>query len=142
MDNRIMGVAIRDLKDSERTILDVGCGACRVAHMLRSAGKRAISIDISLETLRAAKSHNPDPVVNADNMQLPYNGMGMGEVESGFGTPDTKQAAIGDPPISRWVYDRWSVFFEYDSVLYTVLHKGEVIKDRPAPEAESETEPE
>ena len=71
MDNRLVGSAIRDLKDSERTILDVGCGACRMAQMLRSAGKRAISIDISLETLRAAKSHNPDPVLNADNMQLP-----------------------------------------------------------------------
>jgi hypothetical protein len=39
---------------------------------------------------------------------------------------------VGDPPITQWVYDRWSVYFEYDKVLFTVLHKGEVINTAPA----------
>jgi len=39
---------------------------------------------------------------------------------------------VGDPPITQWVYDRWSVYFEYDKVLFTVLHKGEVIAAKPA----------
>ena len=57
------------------TVLDVGCGACRVAHMVRTAGKgHAIGIDLSLETLRAAAAHNPDPVANGDNMRLPIRG--------------------------------------------------------------------
>ena len=34
---------------------------------------------------------------------------------------------MGQPPITRWNYDQWSVYFEYDRVLYAVLHKGAVI---------------
>jgi SAM-dependent methyltransferase len=72
LDNRLMGAAILALPSDDATIFDVGCGACRVAHMVSSAGKgRATSIDISLQTLRDAKTHNPNPVLNADNMRLP-----------------------------------------------------------------------
>jgi SAM-dependent methyltransferase len=72
MENRLMGAAILQLPSDDATIFDVGCGACRVAHMVRSAGKGSvISVDISRQTLRDAKSHNPSPVLNADNMHLP-----------------------------------------------------------------------
>jgi SAM-dependent methyltransferase len=72
MDNRLMGVAILEQPDSGAVIFDVGCGACRVAHMVRDAGKgNAISVDISLKTLESAKQHNPSPVLNGDNMHLP-----------------------------------------------------------------------
>jgi SAM-dependent methyltransferase len=72
MENRVMGRAIRDLPGADNTVLDVGCGACRVAHMVREAGKgRVVGVDLSLETLRAAKHNNPDPVVNGDNQRLP-----------------------------------------------------------------------
>ena len=81
-----------------------------------------------------------EQVRHADTLEVPYNGMGMDEVESRFGAPDTKEAAIGTPPISRWVYDRWSVFFEYDSVLYTVLHEGEVIRDEPQEESDTQAD--
>jgi len=72
MDHRVMGVAIREVEDPRAVVLDVGCGACRVAHMVGALGKaRATSIDISLKTLKAAAGHNPDPLVNGDNMHLP-----------------------------------------------------------------------
>ena len=72
LENRLMGAAILALPGTDALVLDVGCGACRVAHMVRSVGKgRVIGVDLSLETLRAARSQNPDPVVNGDNTQLP-----------------------------------------------------------------------
>jgi ubiquinone/menaquinone biosynthesis C-methylase UbiE len=72
MNNRLMGAAILALDSPDQIILDVGCGACRVAQMVREEGRgRVVSIDISLETLRGAKSHNPDPLLNADNMNIP-----------------------------------------------------------------------
>lgn len=77
-------------------------------------------------------------VRQAGTMDLPANGASMSEVEARFGTPAEKQAAVGDPPITRWVYDRWSVYFEYDRALYTVLHEGEVIDA--AGEADDEPE--
>ena len=79
-----------------------------------------------------------EPVREIANMDVPVNGMSMSEVESRFGAPNSKVAAVGNPPISRWVYDRWSVFFEYETVLYTVLHKGEVLGDEPATETSGE----
>ncbi len=41
-------------------------------------------------------------------------------VESRFGTPDAKVAPVGDPPISRWEYKDFVVFFEYDRVIHAV----------------------
>ena len=67
-------------------------------------------------------------VRQAGRMDVPVNGMSMSEVESRYGNAKQRDAAVGQPPITRWVYDRWSVFFEYDRVLYTVLHEGEVIE--------------
>jgi len=72
MENRLMGAAIVALPDADATVFDVGCGAGRVAHMVRQAAKgEAISVDLSLRTLRSAKEHTPSPLVNGDNMRLP-----------------------------------------------------------------------
>jgi len=73
-----------------------------------------------------------EEVRQAENMTVPANGSSMAEVEAQFGSPASKQGPVGDPPITQWVYDRWSVYFEYDKVLFTVLHKGEVITAEPA----------
>lgn len=73
-----------------------------------------------------------EEVRHAQAMAVPENGASMAEVEARFGSPGSKQGPVGDPPITQWVYERWSVYFEYDKVLFTVLHKGEVIKTDPA----------
>lgn len=73
-----------------------------------------------------------EEVRHAQAMAVPENGTSMAEVEARFGSPGSKQGPVGDPPITQWVYERWSVYFEYDKVLFTVLHKGEVIKTDPA----------
>ncbi len=72
-----------------------------------------------------------EEVRQADRMDVPDNGLTMSEVESRFGAPARKLNAVGDPPITQWEYGRWSVYFEFDRVLFTVLHRGEVI-ERPA----------
>jgi len=69
-----------------------------------------------------------DEVRQADRMELPKNGQSKATVEAKFGTPIKRQAAVGDPPISNWKYDKYSVYFEYDLVLFTVLHAGTVIE--------------
>jgi len=72
LENRVMGRAIQALPGSSARVLDVGCGACRVASMVREAGKgRVVGVDLSLATLRAAARHAPGPLVNADNQDLP-----------------------------------------------------------------------
>ena len=69
-----------------------------------------------------------DEVRQADRMELPKNGQSKADVEAQFGTPLEKRAAVGDPPISSWKYDTYSVYFEYDLVLSSVLHPGAVIR--------------
>ena len=67
-----------------------------------------------------------EEVRQAGTMDVPVNGMSRDDVRGRFGDPAKTHAAVGDPPISQWEYDGWSVYFEYDLVLFTVLHK----KDR------------
>ncbi len=137
---RIMGRAILDLPDpSERpsTVIDVGCGACRVAHLVRAAGKgRAIGVDLSLETLRSASEHNPDPVTNGDNMHLPIRSDAADLVISNgviMVTPDVRASFRELARITRpggilvvSVYDRRSWYYpvyRYGGALVRALQK-------------------
>ena len=69
-----------------------------------------------------------DEVRQAGRMELPQNGQNKAAIETRYGTPVQKQSAVGDPPISSWKYNKYSVYFEYDLVLFTVLHPGAVIE--------------
>jgi hypothetical protein len=44
----------------------------------------------------------------------------MGQVERLHGAPTQRFAAVGQPPITRWVYPSMIVYFEYDHVVHTV----------------------
>ena len=68
-----------------------------------------------------------EEVRQAERMQLPVNGMSKDDVRSQYGAPAQTHSPVGDPPITRWDYEQWSVYFEYDLVLFTVLKKGHVI---------------
>ena len=69
-----------------------------------------------------------EEVRQSERMKLPVNGQDKATVEAKFGTPAQKDPAVGDPPISSWKYDTYSVYFEHDLVLFTVLHPGAVIE--------------
>lgn len=56
------------------------------------------------------------------NVPRPKTGLSMAQVSSRFGEPDQKIAAVGNPPISRWVYSAYTVYFENDKVIHSVLH--------------------
>ena len=89
----------------------------------------------SIAALGAAMSVPADVLLieevrKAESMTLPANGMSKEDVRARFGEPNEVHAAVGDPPISRWDYDRWSAYFEYDLVLSSVLKKGEVIDQK------------
>ena len=73
LQHRVMGEAIRGVVAPDATVMDIGCGACRVARLVQQTGKaRTVSLDLSLESLRAARRHNSDPLVNGDNLRLPF----------------------------------------------------------------------
>jgi len=52
--------------------------------------------------------------------ERPKRGSSMASVEASFGPPATRSSAVGQPPITRWDYNGFSVYFEYDHVLHSV----------------------
>ncbi len=54
----------------------------------------------------------------------PKHGQSMEQVESVFGTPVQKHNAVGEPPITRWQYAGFTVYFEHDKVIHSVTHKS------------------
>jgi len=58
---------------------------------------------------------------------LPVNGLTMVEVEARYGEPDERIGPVGEPPITRWVYSDYSVYFEHRVVIESVLHPDAVV---------------
>jgi len=54
----------------------------------------------------------------------PTRGMTMQQVEARFGAPTNKSAPVGKPPITRWDYAGFVVYFEYDHVIHSVALAG------------------
>jgi hypothetical protein len=57
----------------------------------------------------------------ASAAERPTRGMSMGKVETKWGQPVRKLPAIGQPPITRWEYDGFVVYFEYEHVIDAVV---------------------
>lgn len=54
---------------------------------------------------------------------LPSRGTSMAQVEAQFGAPAERYAAVGQPPITRWVYPAFVVYFEYQHVVHAVARR-------------------
>jgi hypothetical protein len=50
----------------------------------------------------------------------PQGGMTMMQVSTQFGDPSQKLTPVGNPPITRWIYDGYTVYFEHDLVVHSV----------------------
>lgn len=55
---------------------------------------------------------------------VPRHLMTMDKVRSDFGAPERTLDAVGAPPIARWVYGDYTVYFEHDLVLTSVRHRA------------------
>jgi hypothetical protein len=64
-----------------------------------------------------------EPVNSTAGLLRPTHGMTMAQVEAKFGAPEMKYATVGEPPITRWKYEKFSVYYEYNIVLHTVVNK-------------------
>jgi hypothetical protein len=55
---------------------------------------------------------------------VPSRGLTMNDVERQFGAPSNRIAAVGQPPIARWIYPGFVVFFESNVVIHAVATPG------------------
>lgn len=63
------------------------------------------------------------PANNESGVLRPRSGASMTQVEDRFGPPTTVMDAIGEPPITRWVYPGYTVYFEHQNVINVVVHR-------------------
>ncbi len=88
--------------------------ACSLAFLL--AGP------VNADTLLMDSAQSPPQVAT------PQRGMTMDAVRAKFGNPVTEHPAVPSnegplhPPITRWDYDGYSVFFENSTVLHSVVN--------------------
>lgn len=59
------------------------------------------------------------------SVQTPERGMTRSQVVQRYGEPSSRKAPVGDPPITRWVYDGYTVYFERDYVIHAVRHPNQ-----------------
>ncbi|HEV2212755.1 MAG TPA: hypothetical protein VGS99_05345 [Gammaproteobacteria bacterium] len=86
-----------------------------------AASAPAAAAPESAPAAETAPAAAPAPAMSGAMPQMPVRGMDMANVEHIFGAPLEKQDAVGKPPITRWVYADYVVYFEYNKVLHTVL---------------------
>jgi hypothetical protein len=78
--------------------------------------------------------------VKESDVNTPSRGMTMSQVASKFGEPVTKVAAVGKPPISRWEYPGFVVYFEHEHVIHSVV-SGAASEPAAAPAADAAAPP-
>lgn len=53
----------------------------------------------------------------------PTRGMSQASVQSKFGSPEAIRSPVGNPPITRWEYREFVVYFEFDKVIHAVTKR-------------------
>lgn len=106
--------------------------------LMTSAAVQADNLSLP-ETTRPQTAEEATPSVTteipaaAPAIKLPRKGQEMGLVVKEFGEPKTKYPPVGggmprQPPITRWDYEGFSVFFEHSHVVDAVVpgHPSEI----------------
>ena len=73
----------------------------------------AVALSASADELKM-----PAPEGSVDK---PASGMSMEKVEAKYGAPSRRVPAVGEPPITRWEYPGFVVYFEHSRVVHTVV---------------------
>lgn len=86
-----------------------------------------VAAPLHAETLMVGDQMQVKPA----GIEVPGRGLSMAQVESKYGAPRARHAAVGDPPITRWDYDGFSVYFERDHVIHSVVPASPPVVDPP-----------
>lgn len=59
-----------------------------------------------------------------EGIPRPTRSMTMDQVREQFGNPLEVHGPVGNPPITRWVYDKFVVHFEGEYVIHSVVKRN------------------
>jgi len=100
---------------------------------------KALTLSLALATgllLQAPAPAHADTLLiervqKSQGLALPARGTTMRQVEAQFGAPQHKHAPVAgpnnrqvNPPITRWVYPNFTVYFEHSHVVNAVVNKS------------------
>jgi hypothetical protein len=92
---------------------------------------------IILIAIFSATAHSDVLIIDRINtnqaINIPAKGLSMNQVLSKYGEPVSKNAAVGQPPIVKWQYGEFSVYFENNWVISSVIHKTNDSEKGPKP---------
>jgi len=78
------------------------------------ASSMALAEDVAVPAATAAQPQTA-------TVNVPARGITMSKVEATFGAPTQRESAVGKPPITRWEYPNFVVYFEHEHVIHSVL---------------------
>ncbi|MEE9103455.1 MULTISPECIES: phosphodiesterase [Pseudomonas] len=85
----------------------------------------ATPLPLMADTIEIPVGDQGDP-----HIVLPARGESQNAVLERFGLPDDEHPAVGKPPITRWDYREFSVYFESGRVVDAVRqHHSQYLKD-------------
>ena len=64
------------------------------------------------------------PSNTPEGVPRPTRSMTMDQVKEQFGNPLEIHGPVGNPPITRWVYDKFVVHFEHEYVIHSVVKRN------------------
>ena len=80
-----------------------------------------VAIVLALSTSITLAEDNSAVSTGQLKQNTPVRGSTMALVQKQLGQPVKKLTAIGEPPITRWVYNDFIVYFEHNLVLHSVF---------------------
>ena len=84
---------------------------------LGTTGAAAISLPVSADSMGVPVGQQGE-----QSIQTPERGLTKAQVLARFGEPKSRMSAVGEPPITRWVYNGYTVYFDNDYVVHSVRH--------------------
>lgn len=67
----------------------------------------------------------PEGAAEQKSLDLPAKGMSMKEVRRRYGAAQEVRPPVGEPPITRWVYEGYTVYFEHRHAIHAVPHPND-----------------
>lgn len=82
----------------------------------------ACCLIIAFAACSASAAPGPHSRESGQAAAMPHKGMSMTEVERSFGQPGKVLSPVGTPPITRWIYEGYTVYFDHSYVIHAVEH--------------------
>ena len=79
-----------------------------------------VAMGLGFATAQAQDGQAAGASYSQAQADVPSRGLTMAQIEQRYGAPTNRVPAIGQPPITRWLYPTFVVYFEYNVVIHAV----------------------